>query len=171
MSNLPSLFYHYEGDGRLLRIAGVIQESVVDGPGLRYVIFTQGCPHKCRGCHNPETHDFHGGYNVELSKLVDSILETRLIQGITISGGEPFAQAIPCYNLIKMIKSQDKNLDILVYTGYYHKQLINIAKIDYNVRDFLQSIDILIDGPFELDQKTLTLPFRGSKNQNIIFMP
>jgi anaerobic ribonucleoside-triphosphate reductase activating protein len=152
-----------------LRIAGVVKESVVDGPGLRYVVFTQGCPHHCNGCHNPETHDFAGGYTVNIDKILTSINEINLSSGLTLSGGEPFAQAAACAELARQVKKL--GLNVLTYTGYYHAQLLQMAEQDSAVADLLAVTDILIDGPFDETQKDLSLEFRGSKNQNIIYLP
>jgi len=151
-----------------LRIAGIIKESVVDGPGLRYVIFTQGCPHRCDGCHNPATRDFIGGHEVGVAELFRPIKETKLIDGVSFSGGEPFAQAAACAELAKLIKQDRPDLNILVYSGYYHAELIALAKKDEFIKALLQSTDTLIDGPYDATKKSPHLPFRGSSNQNII---
>jgi len=151
-----------------LRVAGIVKESVVDGPGLRYVIFTQGCPHNCIGCHNTNTHDPQGGYDISLAELLASIKETKLIQGVTFTGGEPFTQAATCAELARLIKHDCPELDILTYTGYYYEDLLALAKKNPGITELLQATDILIDGPFEINKKTFTLPFRGSSNQNII---
>jgi len=153
-----------------LLIAGIIKESVVDGPGLRYVIFTQGCPHHCVGCHNPNTQDFAGGYEVPIAKLLDSINETKLIDGVTFSGGEPFAQAAACAELAKLIKQKRSDLNIITYSGYYYAELLAMAIKDSAIEGFLQSIDILIDGPYDATKNDPNLPFRGSSNQNIIYL-
>ena len=102
-------------DGDKLRIAGVQKESIVDGPGIRYVVFTQGCPHKCKGCHNPQTHDFNGGKDISIDELVSDIKKNPMIKGVTISGGEPFFQAKQVSKLIDNL--QDKNNDYMVDTG------------------------------------------------------
>lgn len=152
----------------LIRIAGVTEESIVDGPGLRYVVFTQGCPHRCPGCHNPQTHDFAGGCEVTISELVKKITAVKLISGITLSGGEPFSQAMPCAALAKIIKQM--GLNVVTYSGYYHHELISMAANDFSIKELLNVTDILIDGRYEAAQKSLLLPFRGSSNQNIIYL-
>jgi anaerobic ribonucleoside-triphosphate reductase activating protein len=152
----------------MLRIAGVVKESVVDGPGVRYVIFTQGCPHRCIGCHNPQTHDFLGGYEVSIAELWQSIVATKLIRGITFSGGEPFAQAAGCAELANLAKS--RGLDVLTYSGYYYNELLLMAKDDSAIDGLLRVTDILIDGPYDITKNDPNLPFRGSKNQNIIYL-
>lgn len=152
----------------LIRIAGITEESVVDGPGLRYVIFTQGCPHRCPECHNPQTHDFAGGYEITVDELLKKIAATKLISGITLSGGEPFSQAAPCAELAKAVKNM--GLDVVIYSGYYYQELIDMAKDNAAITALLETSDILIDGRYEVDQKDLSLPFRGSSNQNIIYL-
>jgi anaerobic ribonucleoside-triphosphate reductase activating protein len=153
----------------MLRIAGVVKESVVDGPGLRYVIFTQGCPHRCVGCHNQQTHDFFGGYEIFIDELWQSIVASKLIRGITFSGGEPFAQAAGCVEIAKLAKSH--GFDVVTYSGYYYDDLLRMAKENMAMDALLRVSDILIDGPFDIKQKDPCLPFRGSKNQNVIYLP
>ncbi|MGI6677551.1 MAG: anaerobic ribonucleoside-triphosphate reductase activating protein [Dehalobacterium sp.] len=149
-----------------LRIAGIVPESVVDGPGIRYVVFVQGCPHRCIGCHNPETHDFHGGKVVHVSDLVHQIKGLPLIKGITISGGEPFCQGLACSILAHEVKCLGKN--VVVYSGYTYEQLRVRAVEDPNIETLLSYTDILIDGPYLQEYRDLNLPFRGSTNQRLI---
>ncbi len=151
-----------------LRIAGVVKESVVDGPGLRYVIFTQGCYKRCAGCHNPRTQDLAGGYEASITELLTPIFDAKLISGVTFSGGEPFVQAAACAELARLIKQHRKDLNVVAYSGYYYADLLTMAEKQQAVHDFLQQIDILIDGPYDNAQKDYNLPFRGSKNQSII---
>ncbi|RJX21580.1 MAG: anaerobic ribonucleoside-triphosphate reductase activating protein [Ammonifex sp.] len=147
-----------------LRIAGVVRESVVDGPGLRYVIFAQGCPHRCPGCHNPETWDPAGGYDISFLEIINDITANPLVSGVTFSGGEPFMQAT--WFAMLGIALRHKGLDIVTYTGYTFEELLVMP--DEGVRDLLAVTDLLIDGPFLLEERDLTLPFRGSRNQRII---
>jgi anaerobic ribonucleoside-triphosphate reductase activating protein len=151
-----------------LRIAGIDKDSIVDGPGLRYVIFTQGCKRRCAGCHNPHTQDLAGGYEVDILELLKPILEAKMISGVTFSGGEPFLQAKACSELARLIKEKRPELNIVSYSGNYYDELLEMAKIDPAIKDFLGQIDVLIDGPFDETQKSYNLPFRGSKNQSII---
>jgi anaerobic ribonucleoside-triphosphate reductase activating protein len=151
-----------------LRIAGIVKESVVDGPGLRYVIFTQGCLRCCAGCHNPHTQDLAGGYETMVTELLNPILEAKLINGITFSGGEPFVQAEACAELARLVREQRRDLNIVAYSGYYYDDLLVMAEKQPAVRDFLREIDILIDGPYDETQKAYDLSFRGSKNQSVI---
>ncbi|AJC85565.1 anaerobic ribonucleoside-triphosphate reductase activating protein [Campylobacter sp. RM16704] len=145
-----------------LRLAGVEKESVVDGYGLRYAIFTQGCPHHCKGCHNPQTHDFHKGYLQDLASLYNDICKNPLLQGVTFSGGEPFMQAKNLSILAKYIKTL--GLDITIYTGFTYEELLQ----NKQMKELLFLCNILIDGKFILEQKDLSLKFKGSKNQRII---
>lgn len=149
-----------------IRIAGIVSESVVDGPGIRFCVFVQGCPHNCFGCHNPHTHDFNGGEEVLISEIVEQIKKKDFIHGVTISGGEPFCQSSACYELGLQIKKLNKNL--LIYSGYYLKELLDMSKKNKYVKKLLKITDILIDGPFILEKKDLSLAYRGSTNQNVI---
>jgi anaerobic ribonucleoside-triphosphate reductase activating protein len=151
-----------------LLISGIVKESVVDGPGLRYVIFTQGCHKRCIGCHNPHTQDLTGGYEILVTELLNSILETKLVNGITFSGGEPFIQAQACAELARLVKKRRKEFNIVAYSGYYYAELLVIAEKQPAIREFLQYIDILIDGPYDETRKAYNLPFCGSSNQNVI---
>lgn len=146
----------------LLRISGTEPQSIVDGPGIRYVIFTQGCERDCYGCHNPQTHDILGGRLVNIDKLYNDIIRDPLIQGITFSGGEPLLQIIPLLNLTRKLKR--KNYHIICYTGFLFEQIKN----NINYCDLLNNIDILIDGPFIENLKNIDLKYRGSSNQRII---
>lgn len=149
-----------------MKIAGVIKESIVDGPGIRYVIFTQGCPHNCKGCHNPETHDFSGGKLVSIDKMVEEINSNPLLKGVTISGGEPFIQAKNVSNLISKL-NRDK-LDVIVYSGYTYEDLLEKSNESNGFMELIKSSDILIDGKFDEDLKSQMLKFRGSTNQRAI---
>ena len=151
---------------KALRIAGTVKDSIVDGPGIRYVIFTQGCPHHCPGCHNPQTHDFLGGQDADLEKMLREILENPILSGVTFSGGEPFCQAEALLPLAEAIKENEKHL--MIYTGYLLEQL---QKMEHPaIAKLLDLADILVDGPFIEKEKNLTLSFRGSENQRVIDM-
>ena len=147
-----------------IKIAGIVEESIVDGPGIRFVIFTQGCPHKCVGCHNPQTHDFNMDRYENIDKLAQKIDENPLLSGITLSGGEPFLQPLELVKLIEKIKN--KNLNVITYTGFTYEQLIQSK--NKNVLELLNKTDILIDGKFILELKDENLMFRGSSNQRAI---
>ena len=149
-----------------IRIAGVVRESIVDGPGFRFVVFCQGCPHGCPGCHNPATHDFAGGYDCELEKIIAAVDANPLLDGVTFSGGEPFCQPEAFYNLGVELKK--RNLNLLAYTGYTYEELTSME--DESVNKLLSILDLLVDGRFVLEERDLTLLFRGSKNQRVIDM-
>jgi anaerobic ribonucleoside-triphosphate reductase activating protein len=150
-----------------IRIAGTIAESIVDGPGIRFVIFTQGCPHHCEGCHNPQTHDFAGGIETDTDTLLTKIRENPLLSGVTLSGGEPFCQPEPLLEIAKEVHAMGKN--VMAYSGYTFEQLTDAE--NPAVRALLEQCDILVDGPFVLAQRDLTLHFRGSSNQRLIDVP
>ena len=152
-----------------LRIAGVVNESIVDGKGIRYTIFVQGCPHHCEGCHNPQTHDFSGGNEITIQQLLKDIQKDPLLSGVTFSGGEPFCQPEALAALGKEIKTL--GLDITIYSGYTFEELWLMSEKNKAIRELLEIADILIDGKFILEQKSLMLKFRGSKNQRIIDVP
>lgn len=146
-----------------IRLASDLQrDSIVDGAGIRTVIWTQGCAHKCPGCHNPGTHDFNGGFEVDIEEIEDEISSLEGQQGITFSGGDPVYQIDAVIELSKYIKKC--NLDIWVYTGFTYEQIIDMPR----GKELLKNIDCLVDGPFILAKRTLDAPFRGSTNQRII---
>ena len=148
-----------------LRIAGTVNDSIVDGPGIRFSIFVQGCPHNCEGCHNPQTHDFNGGAIFTTEELLDKVKGNPLLDGVTFSGGEPFCQAEVLAKLGKEIKAL--GLNIITYTGYTFEQLYeNRNKNHWG--ELLEVTDYLIDGPFILSQKDWEIKFRGSSNQRYI---
>ncbi len=149
-----------------LRLAGVIRESVVDGPGWRFVVFSQGCKHNCEGCHNPETHDMNGGYESSAERIITEVKKDKLLKGITLSGGDPFEQAENFSVLAKMV--HDEGLDVVTYTGYTFEQLYKGMAKNEGWRHLLEQTDILIDGKFELSKKSLNCKFRGSTNQRIL---
>lgn len=150
----------------LIKIAGVVNDSIVDGEGFRFAIFTQGCHHKCPQCHNPQTHDVNGGHEVDTDELLAQICENPLLSGVTFSGGEPFLQARPLAELARKI--HEHGLDITTFTGYTLEQLRQMNDEDVNA--LLEQTDVLIDGPFVAEKKDISLRFRGSSNQRIIDM-
>ena len=149
-----------------LRISGLVEESIVDGPGLRFVVFTQGCPHHCPGCHNPQTHDFDGGFMISVDKILAMFDEDPLLSGMTFSGGEPFCQPGPLCELAAAVKARGKH--VLIYSGYTFEQLQEMAAQQPEVERLLKLCDTLVDGPFIEELKDLDLLFRGSSNQRII---
>lgn len=152
-------------DDTTLRIAGTVEESIVDGPGLRYALFVQGCPHHCPGCHNPETHPVDGGREIALTTVLKEIEANPLIRRVTLSGGEPFAQCRPLITLARELRN--KGYELLAYTGYLFEDLLERN----DPRELLSLLDMLMDGPYIAAQRTLTLRFRGSANQRIIDVP
>lgn len=151
-----------------LKLAGIVRESIVDGPGIRFTVFCQGCPHGCPECHNPETHDFSGGTECSIDRLMKEIDKDPLLAGVTFSGGEPFCQAEGFEKMGKLVKK--RGLSLTVFSGYTYEKLMDMAKTDKAVKGLLDITDILIDGPFVRALKDLTLQFRGSSNQRLIDM-
>ena len=151
-----------------LQIAGIVRESIVDGPGIRFTVFCQGCPHHCPGCHNPQTHPFAGGQRASVSRLVEEIRKNPLLQGVTFSGGEPFCQAGAFAALADEVHALGK--DVFCYSGWTLEELWQKAETEPDVGELLQKIDYLVDGRFVLSERDLTLRFRGSRNQRLLDM-
>lgn len=149
-----------------IQIAGVVRESIVDGPGVRFVVFAQGCVHHCEGCHNPATHDFNGGYLCDMDRILSAVDSDPLLSGVTFSGGEPFCQAEGFYRLAQKIK--ERQLNLISFTGYTYEELILLGEKDPYVLKLLDLLDYLIDGKFILKERDLSLHFRGSRNQRYI---
>ena len=149
-----------------LRIAGTISESVVDGPGYRFVVFTQGCKHFCPGCHNPHTWDPAGGTSVRVGELLEPIKNAKLLKGVTITGGEPFLQPAPLALFASEVKKM--GLNVITYSGYTWEKLLTMSRDKPDIEELLLVSDYLVDGPFVLAKKDLELPFRGSSNQRIL---
>lgn len=144
-----------------LRIAGIVYDSIVDGPGLRTTVFLQGCGRNCKGCHNPQTHDYSGGELMSLEETFSKITAT-VCKNVTFSGGEPFDQADELINLAILLTAHDYH--IMAYTGYTFEEIVNDSK----KLALLQYIDILVDGPFIEEQKTTSACYKGSSNQRVI---
>ena len=149
-----------------MRIAGFVEESIVDGPGFRIVIFFQGCAHHCYGCHNPETWDFEGGKEVSFDLIKKIIDDNPYADGITLSGGDPLYQIDASTEIAEYAKS--KGLDVILYTGFLFEEVLEMTKANQRLKDLLNNVDTLIEGPFILEQRHLSLKFRGSSNQRII---
>lgn len=152
-----------------IRIAGTVSESIVDGVGFRYVIFTQGCPHGCPGCQNPQTHDFGGGRLVDTDELFNECVDDPLNKGVTFSGGEPFCQAEPLAELAERFKQ--RGLSVWSFSGWTFEELLEKSKREESVKRLLERLDVLVDGKFLEEQKSLSLQFRGSSNQRLIDVP
>ena len=149
-----------------IRLFGVVRESIVDGPRLRYVIFTQGCPHKCFNCHNPESHSYGGGKLTTTAKLWADIRKNPMIKGITFSGGEPFLWGHELAVIAK--KASDAGLDIMTYSGFTYEQLLEKCKTEPSVHELLSFTNYLVDGRYVDSLRDLNLKFRGSTNQRIL---
>ncbi len=147
----------------MLDLSGIVSDSIVDGPGIRTTIFSQGCPHHCPGCHNPETWDFGCGTQVPEEAVVDIVKRNPLCRGVTFSGGEPFAQAAAFAELAGLLKQA--GYEVASYSGYTFEYLLEGSE---DQKRLLETIDILIDGPFLMEQKSLEISFRGSRNQRIL---
>ena len=150
-----------------IRLAGLEPESIVDGPGYRFTVFVQGCPHNCPGCHNPQTHDFSGGHLADTDDIIAHLGKNPLVRGLTLSGGEPMMQPEPLYLIAKAAK--EKGMNVWCYTGFTLEELLRENRAD-RMR-LLSAVDVLVDGPFRSHERSLDLLYRGSKNQRLIDMP
>ena len=150
----------------MLDLSGIVGDSIVDGPGIRTTIFCQGCPHHCPGCHNPETWDFGCGTPMDEETILKIVRSNPLCRGVTFSGGEPFAQSAGFVRLAKLLKAA--GYEVASYSGYTFEQLLTGSD---DQRALLETIDILIDGPFLQAEKSLELVFKGSRNQRILDVP
>lgn len=147
-----------------ISLSGITGDSIVDGPGLRLTIFTQGCLHNCPGCHNPQTHDPSGGSWADTEDILAAAAENPLLDGITLSGGDPFMQPVPCLALAE--GAHKLGLNVWTYTGYTWEALLE--ENDAEKLALLKETDVLVDGPFLLAERSLELRFCGSRNQRLI---
>lgn len=154
---------------RKIRLAGITPESVVDGPGIRYVIWAQGCKHRCEECHSPHTWDLNGGRLRDMDEMLDEIRRNKLLKGVTFSGGDPLEQADSFAYIAKKIRGL--GMDVWCYTGYAYEFILEHMDSTKGWKDLLENVDVLVDGRFERDKKNLRLAFRGSENQRIIDLP
>ena len=150
-----------------IRIAGMEPESIVDGPGYRFTVFTQGCPHGCPGCHNPQTHDFEGGRLTDTAEIIAHLGKNPLVRGLTLSGGEPMMQAEAACEIAEAAK--EKGMNVWCYTGFTLEALVKENRPD-RMR-LLSLLDVLVDGPFLSQERSLELLYCGSRNQRLIDMP
>lgn len=146
-------------------MAGITYESVVDGTGIRYVIWAQGCSHRCPGCHSPNTWDFAGGLLRNINEIIEEISRNKLLKGVTFSGGDPFEQAVKFAYIAREVKKM--GLDIWCYTGYLYEEILQNQR-DSGWQELIAVVDFLVDGPFLEEEKDPNLAFRGSRNQRII---
>lgn len=152
-----------------IRLAAPIEtDSIVDGEGIRTVVWTQGCSHNCKGCHNPETHSFEKGFLVDVEDLKKQILNVKNQDGVTLSGGDPMFQPEASAKIAKFCK--ENGLNVWCYTGFTFEELQKISKTNNNIKELLENIDVLVDGKFILEEKSLNLYFKGSKNQRVLDM-
>lgn len=147
-----------------MRIANTVSDSIVDGPGLRFTVFTQGCRHHCPGCHNPDTHNPEGGKEVTVEQLAQQMKESPLISGLTLSGGDPMEQAAECAQLAAL--AHEAGLNVWTYTGYTYETLLQRKRPDWLA--LLAQTDVLVDGPYVEREKSYDALFRGSRNQRLI---
>ena len=147
-----------------MKIYGLVQDSIVDGPGFRFVCFTQGCPHHCPGCHNPDSHDPSIGTEMTTDEIIAQMLSNPLTDGLTLSGGEPFTQAEDCLTLAHAAHA--KGLKVWSYSGWTFEHLLHSGTAAQ--KSLLRELDVLVDGPFLLEERSLTLNWRGSRNQRVI---
>ena len=147
-----------------IRIFGLEGDSIVDGPGIRLTVFTQGCIHHCEGCHNPESHDPNGGKIYDTDKIIKYASENPLYDGVTLTGGDPFYQPVLCAVIAEGVKKL--GLNVWTFTGYTWEQIMESGNEDF--MRLLKATDVLVDGRFELDKRSLELKFKGSSNQRTI---
>ena len=146
-----------------IRLYGTVNDSIVDGPGLRYVIFTQGCLHHCPGCHNPDSHAIDGGYIEDTEQCLLEIDQNPLLDGVTLSGGEPFLQATALIHFVQKVKK--RHLHVMIYSGYTFEEILELGDEE---KKLLSLCDTLVDGKFILSLKSMELLYKGSSNQRII---
>lgn len=144
------------------KVLNIIQDSIVDGVGMRATIFFAGCPHKCKGCHNPESWNIEYGDDYTVQEVIDEIKDNPLTSGVTLSGGDPLYQSSSILPLVKKLKKMGYN--IWVYTGYVFEDILK----NKSHKELISCCDVLVDGRFEKEKKDLSLGFRGSSNQRII---
>jgi anaerobic ribonucleoside-triphosphate reductase activating protein len=149
-----------------MRIADIVQDSIVDGPGMRLVVFTQGCNKRCPNCHNPGTHDPEGGREMPVEEIAELMRKNPLTDGLTLSGGEPFLQAGECARLARM--THEMGLNVWCYSGNTYEELLEASKTDSDYDALLRETDVLVDGRFVQELRSLSLKWRGSTNQRVI---
>jgi anaerobic ribonucleoside-triphosphate reductase activating protein len=148
----------------VLRIGGIEPESIVDGPGFRYAVFVQGCDFRCPGCHNSQLQCFEGGREAAIESMLCDIQENPLLDGLTLSGGDPFTQAAACAALAERVRAL--GLSVVTFTGYLWEDLLASGREDW--LRLVAASDIIVDGPFIMALRDIELRFRGSANQRLI---
>jgi anaerobic ribonucleoside-triphosphate reductase activating protein len=152
-----------------LAMPDIQEDSIVDGEGIRSVIWFQGCPHHCKECHNPETWDFDSGVEVSIDDIKKQIDELEFQAGVTFSGGDPMSQIEALVELAKYVK--EKGMNVWCYTGFLYEDLEKMGEKNPLYKEVFNYIDVLVDGPFVLDLKSFEVAFRGSSNQRLIDIP
>ena len=153
-----------------IRIAGTVSDSITDGPGIRFTLFVQGCPHHCLGCHNPQTHDFNGGRDAEEDELIAAINKNPLLSGLTLSGGEPMCQARALAHFAERVRKECPRIkEVACYTGFTFEELLE-GKAD-GAMELLKQLDTLVDGRFVQALRSWEIRFAGSSNQRVIDVP
>ena len=153
-----------------IRIAGTVSDSITDGPGIRFTLFVQGCPHHCPGCHNPQTHDFNGGMDAEEDELIAAINKNPLLSGLTLSGGEPMCQARALAHFAERVRKECPRIkEVACYTGFTFEELLE-GKAD-GAMELLKQLDTLVDGRFVQALRSWEIRFAGSSNQRVIDVP
>lgn len=150
-----------------MNISGINFESVVDGEGVRIVVFVSGCLHNCKGCHNPTSHSFEAGrpFTEELQdEIIDYINKTPFISGATISGGDPMYSAKAVADFVRRLRTEVKDISLWIYSGFRYENILQNSEM----LDLLKLCDVLVDGEFILEQRDMTLSYKGSRNQRII---
>ena len=147
----------------MMRMFGLVENSYVDGPGIRMAIFFQGCLRHCEGCHNQGSWPMYGGEKIDIEVLLKKMDGDPLLTGITLSGGEPFLQPQAALTLARFAHS--RGLSVWCYSGYSFEE---IREWEDNRLALLKEIDVLVDGPFEIDRMSLDIPWRGSANQRLV---
>ena len=152
-----------------MRIAGLVQDSIVDGPGLRFTVFAQGCERCCDGCQNPSAMDLDGGSEMAVGEIIAEMDINPLTDGLTLTGGEPFLQAADC--VLLAAAAREKGLNVWIYSGATFEELLVLADSDSSVGELLGLCDVLVDGRFILGERSLSVKWRGSRNQRVVDLP
>ena len=149
-----------------MKIAGLVQDSIVDGPGLRFAVYTQGCDFKCDNCHNPVTWDPDGGTEISTDELIKQMCSNPLTDGLSLSGGEPLMQTEECIRLAAA--AREKGLNVWLFTGYDFDEIMILIASKPNVKELIELTDVLIDGRYIHSKRSLALRWRGSSNQRVL---
>lgn len=146
-----------------IRLASTLQsDSIVDGEGIRTVVWTQGCPHNCPFCHNPQTHDFKGGFLEDIDTIKEELSKLKGQDGITLSGGDPMVQPLQCLEIAK--EAHRLKMNVWCYSGYRFEEIME----NKNMKKLLEEVDVLVDGKFLIKERSMDLYYRGSRNQRVI---